>query len=164
MYLKGFILLQTPLVFFLLKYYTKEMIKSSYYILCKITVCNAGDLGLIPGLGGSPGEGKGYPLQYSGLENSMDCIVHGVAKSWTWLSDFHLRNWMNTLYKDSEKVQVFNIELAKELPIYCFFQIWKSFVLWIVCLLFFSYQDQKHIQVTQSDKNLWYVNTKRRPQ
>ena len=79
-------------------------------------------------------------------------------------SDFHLRNWMNTLYKDSEKVQVFNIELAKELPIYCFFQIWKSFVLWIVCLLFFSYQDQKHIQVTQSDKNLWYVNTKRRPQ
>ena len=59
------------------------MIKSSYYILCKITVCNAGDLCLIPRLGGSPGEGKGYPLQYSGLENSMDCIVHGVAKSWT---------------------------------------------------------------------------------
>ena len=42
---------------------------------------NAGDLGLIPGLGRSPGEGKGYPLQYSGLENSMDCIVHGVAES-----------------------------------------------------------------------------------
>ena len=37
----------------------------------------------------SPGEGKGYPLQYSGLENSMDCIVHGVAKSQTRLSDFH---------------------------------------------------------------------------
>ena len=46
-------------------------------------VCNAGDLGLIPGLGRSPGEGKGYPLQYSGLENSMDCRVHGVVKSWT---------------------------------------------------------------------------------
>ena len=45
--------------------------------------CNAGDLGLIPGLGRSPGEGKGYPLQYSGLENSMDCIVHAVMKSWT---------------------------------------------------------------------------------
>ena len=45
--------------------------------------CNAGDLGLIPGLGRYPGEGKGYPLQYSGLENSMDCIVHGVAKSRT---------------------------------------------------------------------------------
>ena len=51
--------------------------------------CNAGDLGSIPGLGRSPGEGKGYPLWYSGLENSMDRIVHGVAKSWTWLSNFH---------------------------------------------------------------------------
>ena len=38
------------------------------------------DLGLIPGLGRSPGEGKGYPLQYSGLENSIDCIVHGGHK------------------------------------------------------------------------------------
>ena len=46
---------------------------------------------MIPGLGRSPGEGKGYPLQYSGLENSMDCIVHGVTKSWTRLSDFHRR-------------------------------------------------------------------------
>ena len=43
--------------------------------------CNAGDLGLIPGLGKSPGEEKGYPLQYSDLESSLDCIVHGVAKS-----------------------------------------------------------------------------------
>ena len=50
---------------------------------------NVGDLGSVPGLGRSPGEGKGYSLQYSGLENSMDCIVVGVAKSWTWLSDFH---------------------------------------------------------------------------
>ena len=48
-----------------------------------------GDLGLIPGLGRSLGEGKGYLLQYSGLENSMDCIVHGVAKSQTRLSDSH---------------------------------------------------------------------------
>ena len=55
----------------------------------KESACNAGDLGLIPGLGRSPGEGKGYPLQHSGLENSMDCIVHEVAKSWTWLSNFH---------------------------------------------------------------------------
>ena len=51
--------------------------------------CNAGDLGLIPELGRSPREGKGNPLQYSCLENSMDCIVYGVAKSWTHLSDFH---------------------------------------------------------------------------
>ena len=49
--------------------------------------CNVGDLGSIPGLGSSLGEEKGYPLQYSGLENSMDCIVHGVAKSWTQLSN-----------------------------------------------------------------------------
>ena len=48
-----------------------------------------GDLGSIPGLGISPGEGSGYPLQYSGPENSIDSIVHGVAKSQTLLSDFH---------------------------------------------------------------------------
>ena len=47
----------------------------------KESACNAGDPGSIPGSGRSPGEGKGYPLQYSGLENSMDCIVHGVTKS-----------------------------------------------------------------------------------
>ena len=46
----------------------------------KESTCNVGDLCLIPGLGISPGEGKGYPLQYSGLENSMDCTVHWVAK------------------------------------------------------------------------------------
>ena len=55
----------------------------------KESTCDAGDLGLIPGLGRSPGEGKGYPLQYSDLENSMDCIVQGVKKSQTGLSDFH---------------------------------------------------------------------------
>ena len=55
----------------------------------KESACNEGDLGSISGLGMYPGEGKGYPLQYPGLKNSMDCIVHGVAKSWTWLCDFH---------------------------------------------------------------------------
>ena len=55
----------------------------------KESACNAGDLGSIPALGRSPGEGKHYPLRYSGLENSMDCIVHGVKKSQTRLSDFH---------------------------------------------------------------------------
>ena len=54
----------------------------------KETACNAGDLGV----GKSPGEGNGYPLQYSGLENSVDCIVHGVAKSHTRLSDFQPYN------------------------------------------------------------------------
>ena len=56
----------------------------------KESTCNAGDLGSIPGLERSTGEGKGYPLQYSGLENSMDSIVHGVTKSQTQLSDFSL--------------------------------------------------------------------------
>ena len=51
--------------------------------------CNAGDPGSIPGSGRSPGEGKGYPLQYSGLENSRDCIIHGVTKSRIGLSNFH---------------------------------------------------------------------------
>ena len=56
--------------------------------MIKSPPASAGDLGLIPGLGRSPGKGKGYPLQYSGLENFMDCRVHGVAKSQTHLSDF----------------------------------------------------------------------------
>ena len=56
------------------------------------SACSAGDLGLIPGLGRSPGEGNGTPLQYSCLENPKNrgawwATVHGVAKSWTWLSD-----------------------------------------------------------------------------
>ena len=55
----------------------------------KESTCNSGDQGLIPGLGRYPGEGKGYPLQYSGLENSMDCVDHGVTKSQTRLSSFH---------------------------------------------------------------------------
>ena len=55
------------------------------------SVCNAEDLGSIPGLGTSPGEGKGYPLQYSSLENSKDYIVHWVTKSRTQLSDFHFQ-------------------------------------------------------------------------
>ena len=56
----------------------------------KEPTCNAGDPGSIPVLGRSAGEGKGYPLQYSGLENLMDCIDHGISKSWTRLSNFHV--------------------------------------------------------------------------
>ena len=55
----------------------------------KESACNAGDLRSIPGLGRSPGEGNGYPFQYSCLENSMDCIVHRITKSWTRRSNFH---------------------------------------------------------------------------
>ena len=64
----------------------------------KESACNAGDLGSIPGLGRCPGEGRGYPHQYSGLENSMDCIVHVVSKSLTQLSDFHFTS--TELFKD----------------------------------------------------------------
>ena len=58
-------------------------------IIGKETAFNVGDLGLIPVLERAPGERRGYPLQYSGLENYMDCIVHGVVKSRTRPSDFH---------------------------------------------------------------------------
>ena len=62
----------------------------------KESACHAGDLALkrpaCHALGRSPGEGKGHPLQYSGLENFMDCIVRGVTKSWTQLSDFHFQD------------------------------------------------------------------------
>ena len=61
---------------------------------CKESACNAGDPGSIPGSGRSPGEGNGNPLQYSCLGNPTDreawqAIIHGVAKSWTQLSNFH---------------------------------------------------------------------------
>ena len=55
----------------------------------KDSACNVGDLGSIPGLGRSLGKGKDYPLQYSGLENSMSYRIHGVAKSRTQMSNFH---------------------------------------------------------------------------
>ena len=79
----------------------------------KESACNAGDLGLIPGLGRSPGEGKGHPVQYCGLENSMDCIVHGVTKSWTWLSDFHFTSlhfpmWTLVTWGNSLLVRIFH--------------------------------------------------------
>ena len=63
------------------------MLQELYLERGKKSACNAGDLGSIPGLGRSPGDGKGYPFQYSCLENPMDRgpgrLVHGVAKSWS---------------------------------------------------------------------------------
>ena len=72
----------------------------------KESTCNAEDWDVIPGLGISPGEGKGYPFQYSGLENSMDCIVHGVAKSWRRLSDFHFHSLVEPCNKFQLKPMV----------------------------------------------------------
>ena len=95
-------------------YYTTRQLTSRIYMLCSLKsrlffnsfqslglpggsagnepTCNERDLISIPEWGRTPGEGKGYPLQYSGLENSTDCIVHGVAKSWTRLSNFHFHH------------------------------------------------------------------------
>ena len=77
----------------------------------KESTCNVGDLGSIPGLGRSPAEGNGYPLQHSGLENSVDrgawqATVHGVAKSWTKLRDFHFTfNFENQFYPPPDELE-----------------------------------------------------------
>ena len=60
----------------------------------KESICNEGDLGSIPGLGRSPGEVNSYPLQYSDLENSVDCIVHGVTKRIKVLSHLTMSNFL----------------------------------------------------------------------
>ena len=75
----------------------------------KESACNAGDPGLIPGSGRSPGEGKGYPLQYFGLQNSMDYTVHGVAKSRTPLSYFHFLGLGQVSFFLSESISIFFI-------------------------------------------------------
>ena len=69
----------------------------------KESTYNMGDLGSIPELERSPGEGKGYPLPDSGLENSTDCIVYRVTKSQTWLSDFHLPSFGLTFFNFLKK-------------------------------------------------------------
>ena len=63
------------------------------------STCSAGDLGLMPGLGSSPGEGNSYPLKYFGLENCMGCIVHRVIKSLSQLSDCHSIHTHTYTYK-----------------------------------------------------------------
>ena len=71
----------------------------------KESACNAGDPGSIPGSERSPGEGKGYPLQCSHPENSMDCIVHGITKSQTQLNNLHM---------EAEKVSVEETTLCNQ--------------------------------------------------
>ena len=99
----------------------------------KESACNAEDLGSIPGLGRSPGEGKGYPLQYSGLENCMDHIVHGVVKSQTQLSNFHLTSHITNLSvvrisKDSAQGTPLEVQwLRLHLPVWgCRFNPWSG--------------------------------------
>ena len=90
----------------------------------KESACNVRDLGSIPGLGRSPGEEKGYPLQYSGLENSVDCTVHRVAKSWTRLSDFHshlhaiLYHYTHSTVKSETIPKSFGLPIWEQIYIY----------------------------------------------
>ena len=87
---------------------------------------NAGDLGSISGLGRSPGEGKGYPLQYSGLEKSMDCKVYVVAKSWTRLSHFHLHMASRVARERSFKLSLsFSAYSKEELFLYLLLSLLK---------------------------------------
>ena len=73
----------------------------------------------MPGLGRSPGEGKDYPLQYSGLENSMDCIVHGVTKSRTPLSEFHFTQWSSNCGPGINNISVHVSSVAQSCPTLC---------------------------------------------
>ena len=85
--------------------------------------CKAGDPGTIPGLGRSPGKGKGYPLQYSGLKNSMDCIVHGVAKGGTRLSDF---------YTQAMPAQVLCSFFNWAIGLFCCWVLGVLYIIWIL--------------------------------
>ena len=81
----------------------------------KESACNAGDPSSIPELGRSTGEGIGYPLQYSSLENSMDYITHGVTKSQTQLSNFHFHlSLKSKLSGKSEQLEATQ-KISKEL-------------------------------------------------
>ena len=95
----------------------------AFYSAGKESTCNAGDLGVIPGLGRPPEQGKGYPLQYSGLENYMDCITHGVAKSRTRLSDFHfihfsvylgLLNFLSVMFYSLQNIMYIHLKFIPE--------------------------------------------------
>ena len=112
-----------------------------YYILglpCgsagKESACNAGDLGSIPGLGRCPGEGKGSPLQCSGLENSVVCNIHGAAKSLTWLSNFDsLTHSLTTTLKREgntgiSEIVVHTVKLTRNLPSTLMYFIWEIVV------------------------------------
>ena len=95
----------------------------------KESACNAGDLGLIPGLGRSPGEGKGYPLQYSGLGKSMDYIVHGVAKSWTRPSDLHFHFyflWLKFDFNHCGSLSCYNWALWQKSSYHTFFLLFTN--------------------------------------
>jgi len=69
------------------------------------SVCSVGNQDSILGLGRSPGEKNGYPLQYTGLEKSIECIVNGIAKSPKGLSDFHFRSMQCSVHNAAWKAE-----------------------------------------------------------
>ena len=105
----------------------------------KESACSAGDPDLIPGLGKSPGEGNGNPLQYSCLENPMDrgawrATVHGVAKSWPWLSHRHFHLLYPSVYLLSVSIvfsRFIHVHLSVRISCSFFFTGWVIFHLWI---------------------------------
>ena len=105
--------LNNPLHLFILLGRKVVMTLLKFGFLCGLAgkefTCNAGNLDSVLGLRRSPGEGKGYPPQYSGLENSMDCIVHWVKKSQTRLSDFHFCTFIN-LVKTYQPAKTLSID------------------------------------------------------
>ena len=138
-----------PKMIFLYRYTISSSLSFPGSSVGEETACNAGDSGSIPGWRRSAGEGIGYTLLYSGLENSMDSIVHGVARSWTGLSDSHFFSSSLTSGKhrfDLHHYSLFLLWLSYKcnprarklwdgiLSVQCF---WDSFKLF--CLLLFSF-------------------------
>ena len=96
----------------------------------KESVCNAGDLGSIPWLGRTPGEGKGYPLQCSGLENSMDYIVYGITKSQTRLSTFHFISFSILSSRVIHVIACIKMSFLlwlNNIPLYCYCSVAKLY-------------------------------------
>ena len=134
-------LLHSRQILYQLNYQESPMIYYIWGFPCvsdsKKYICNAGDEGLILGSGRSPGEGNDYPSQCSCLENSMDrgtrrAIVLGVAKNRTWLSDWHLYNYIyNVLWNNIAKWKEYEVEMR----IKYWVQIWVlpliSCMIWI---------------------------------
>ena len=104
------------------------MYKAFFVSAGKEFACNTGDLGSIPGLGRSSRERKDYPLQYSGLGNSMVCIVHRVAKSWIQLSGFHFNFHMYSHIFFNHHLKMFL--LRQTFPLCCLLKCSKFWHMW----------------------------------
>ena len=102
----------------------KDLVSDNNFWASLVAQLVKSNLGSIPGLGRSLGEDNGYPLYYSGLENCMDCIIHGVAKSRIWLSDFHL---LNNFYYTWWYVKILHLGSLAMCDSNGQFEFWKHF-------------------------------------